>query len=414
MNQINWSTRKEKINSLIPADYNPRKISEHDLEKLKESINRFNDADPIIVNKNLNVIGGHQRIKAMAALGIVDVDVRVPDRDLTEEEEKELNLRLNRNTGEFAFDMLGVFGKEMLVDVGFSDEEMDKIFPVIEDEKDDEVPDVPDTPVSVRGDIYLLGNHRVMCGDSTNVDDVELLMDGKKADLLFTSPPYNVGDNSLGGNKNMTDSKYQNDSDNKTHEEYLTLLHKFYSAFSPFCRYLFINIQMLSGNKKSVIEFIHQHIDFFVDVCVWNKGGGQPAMAKNVLNSRFEFIFIFKNENNPNRSIDTANFHGNISNVFTLNPSGKNEFSLIHSAVFPVEFASHWMQFARRNEIVCDPFCGVGTSIIAAEKTGRYCYGMEIDPKYTDVIVKRYCDYVGSYEVIRNGEKIQWQDQSQI
>lgn len=118
---ITWRTETKKISELTPADYNPRKLSDKSEKDLKKSLNKFNLADPIVINTDNKIIGGHQRIKVLIKKGVDEVDVRVPSRKLTEAEEKELNLRLNKNLGEWDFDLLKDFDKDMLLDVGFDD-----------------------------------------------------------------------------------------------------------------------------------------------------------------------------------------------------------------------------------------------------------------------------------------------------
>jgi len=127
MIKINWKTEKRKVKDLIPADYNPRKISEKQRGELMESIKEFSEVEPVVINTNNRLIGGHQRISIYADLGKEEIDVRVPNRKLTEEEEKRLNLRLNKNTGDWDLELLGKFDMDMLLDVGF-DEELSDIF----------------------------------------------------------------------------------------------------------------------------------------------------------------------------------------------------------------------------------------------------------------------------------------------
>ncbi|MHB9070206.1 MAG: DNA-methyltransferase [Sedimentisphaerales bacterium] len=239
------------------------------------------------------------------------------------------------------------------------------------------------------------GGHRLLCGDSTSGDDLAYLMGGEIADIVFTSPPYNAGDNSLGGNKNMTEQKYANDSDDKPSEEYLSFLMSAILNVQKHSLYQFINIQQLAGNKIAVIDMLYALREHFCDVAIWYKGGGQPAMCESVMNSRFEYIFIFAAECNPKRQIKTNAFR-DISNVFELNPSGKNDFSDVHAAVFPVEFAEHFISMgAKQGAIVLEPFCGSGTTIIASQKLGRRCMAVEIDPLYVDICVQRWEDFTG-------------------
>ena len=215
---IKWDHSARKIEDLKPAAYNPRKLTEDQAKHLTESIERFGLCDPIVINRDNTVIGGHQRLKILKQRGSVEVPVYIPDRELSAEEEKELNIRLNKNLGEWDIEMLSAFSQEMLKGVGFSSQELDRIFRIEEDENEDSVPDVKDNPYSVRrGDIWQLGRHRIMCGDSTSEADAEVLMQGNRAEMCFTDPPYNVdyqgGMNAFGQNKR---SGIANDKMSKT------------------------------------------------------------------------------------------------------------------------------------------------------------------------------------------------------
>lgn len=398
---IEWHSEKRKISDLIPAPYNPRKWPDKEIQNLTASLEKFSLADPLVINKNNTIIGGHFRLKILKDKGMDSVDVRVPDRLLDEAEEKELNIRLNRNLGLWDFDALANFDEDLLKDIGFDSSELDKIFQLGTPE-DDVVPDNAPA-ICQRGDIYQLGRHRLMCGDSTKREDVERLMDGKKAVMVFTSPPYNAGVNFLGGNKYLKKQKYINDSDSRPEEDYLNLISTALMVSREFSEYQFFNIQQLAGNKTAIIKFLYAFLDYFADVSIWYKGGGRPAMLESVMNSRFEYIFIFCSGQNPTRQIKTNKFR-NVSNVFELNPSGKNESSVIHAATFPVEFATHYIEIGcARGNIVIDLFLGSGSTLIACEKTNRICYGMEIDPKYCDTIIKRWEDFTKQKAVKANG-----------
>lgn len=239
--------------------------------------------------------------------------------------------------------------------------------------------------------------HRLLCGDSTDAADVLLLMDGNKAALCWTSPPYNVGNNSLGGNKNRVDSKYLNDNDDKPSEEYLEFLKKFTQIALDTAQTVAINLQSLAGNKVAVLEWIYHFRNHFVDRMVWFKGQGQPAMAANVMNSRFEDVWILSPEENPKRCIPTGRFQSTVSNVYEgRGASGENVAEKIHAAVMPMHFAVHALQsFDGTGGIVYEPFGGSGTTLIAAEKLGRRCFAMEIDPVYCDTIITRYEQFTG-------------------
>lgn len=249
--------------------------------------------------------------------------------------------------------------------------------------------------------------HRLLCGDSTKPDDVSRLMDSQEASLCFTSPPYNAGENSLGGNKNRVDSKYLNDDDDKPQSEYRDFLIAFTDQALKTAQTIAINLQSLAGNKVAIIEWIHHFRNHFVDRLVWYKGGGQPAMAANVMNSRFEDVWILSPQENPKRCIPTGRFHSTVPNVYEgRGASGENVAEAIHAAVMPMHFALHILTTMDGTAgIVYEPFAGSGTTIIAAEKLGRQCYAIEIDPIYCDVIVKRWEEFTGK-KAIRIREEV--------
>ena len=250
--------------------------------------------------------------------------------------------------------------------------------------------------------------HRLLCGDSTKSEDISRLMDSQSASLCFTSPPYNVGDNSLGGNKNRVESKYLNDDDDKPLDEYRQFLEAFTVIALKTAQTVAINLQSLAGNKIAVIEWIYRFRNHLVDRMVWYKGGGQPAMAANVMNSRFEDVWILSPEENPKRCIPTGRFHSTVPNVYEgRGASGENVAEAIHAAVMPMHFALHILTTMDGTAgIVYEPFAGSGTTIIASEKLGRRCFAIEIDPIYCDTIINRYEQFTGKRAVRRSPDAI--------
>ena len=249
--------------------------------------------------------------------------------------------------------------------------------------------------------------HRILCGDSTRAADVERLMEGGAVSLTFTSPPYNAGDNSLGGNKNRVESKYVGVGDDRPEDDYLKLLADFTTLALAHSRTVAVNLQSLAGNKIAVLEWIHRFRDRFVDRMVWFKGQGQPAMAANVMNSRFEDIWILSPEERPSRAIPTGRFHSTVSNVYEgRGASGENVAPEIHAASMPVHLALHVLSsLDGSGGAVYEPFCGTGTTIIAAEQLGRRCLAIELVPQYVDVAVRRWQEFTGRRAVLeRTGD----------
>lgn len=219
-------------------------------------------------------------------------------------------------------------------------------------------------------------------------------MGGGIADIAFSSPPYNAG---FGANitKDNGRSKYINNSDDMTQGAYQIFLEKYISLGCKFAKYNFVNIQMLANNKIALIDTLGALKSSIADIMIWDKERSQPAAAENVLNSEFEFVFVFSAKGN--RRIGTIPFHGTLKNIVHISPS-RNEYAEIHNAVFPIELAAHFIKhFAK--ESVIDFFGGTGTTLIAAEQLGKTSFLMELEPHYCDVIIARWEKLTGGTAV---------------
>jgi DNA modification methylase len=262
----------------------------------------------------------------------------------------------------------------------------------------------PTEAITVLGDLYEIGEHRLLCGDSTDSDAVAKLMNGQKANLSFTSPPYNAGKSeALSGNTHTTDNKYNEYNDNQTKDVYLDLLIGFTNNALLFSEYLICNIQSLAGNKIALIEYLHEYKNNIIDIVIWDKVYGQPAMAENVMNSVWEYMFFISSKEKATRAIPNANFRGTVDNIYRGKPNRNNEFSKVHAAVFPIDLPQWGMQFTKEKDIILDQFTGSGTTMVAAHQLKRKCYGIELDPKYADVIVKRMIKLDPTLNIKRNG-----------
>ena len=388
------------IAEVRPYDKNPRK-NEKAVKYVKESIRQFGFKVPIVIDSNRVIVCGHTRLLAAKSLGMTDVPCVMAD-DLTDDQVKAFRLADNK-VGEFAEWDLDLLGDELDAIADASDIDMgDFGFDLSDDEEEteiveDEVPEEVE-PVCQRGEVWQLGEHRLMCGDSTSAEDVTKLMNGEIADIAFTSPPYNAGaSEKLSGNTHTTTSKYQNSDDNLSN--YDELLFKSTQNNIDFAKYAFINIQMLAGNKLVFCDFVEKFKNQLCDIAIWNKNTTAPAQARRVMNSQFEFIFIFSKDN-PSRAVGTRYFRGNVSNVNNMSPQRKNEYSAIHAATFSVEFAGYYVgNFSNKGDIVLDTFGCTGTTIIACDQLGRKCRMMELDPHYCDVIIARWEKLTGQKAV---------------
>jgi len=401
-----------KAKDLIHDDKNFNKGSESGAKLIKKWFEKFGAGRSILVDKNSRMIAGNKSVEfsGIDDVQIVESDgtkliaVKRTDIDLDTPLGREMALADNASAkANIVFDAELI---EAEVGVAVAEEwgiEMPKVEPEVT-EDDFDVDSVTETDI-VLGDLFEIGEHRLLCGDSTDSDSVAKLMNGEKADITFTSPPYNAGDNALGGNKNMVDNKYELYNDNKEQSDWKEFISDVLKNCLINSENVFYNIQQLAGNKIGFIEFLYEYKNQFVDEIIWIKGHGQPAAAKNVLNSRFEHILIYRNEDCPKRTITTGDFHGTISNYYEGNGQTKNEFSGIHAATFPIHLPEYIITNFSKNSVL-DVFIGTGTTMVAAHQLKRKCYGMELDPKYCQVIIDRMRKLDPSIVIKKNGHAI--------
>lgn len=397
-----------KYDKLVPVEdlkFHPKNRNIHtkaQIERLAQILDYQGWRYPVKVsNRSGFVPSGHGRILAAKLNKWKKVPVNFQDYDSDEQEYAdvqadnaiarwaELDMAgINEDLGDlgpdFNIDMIGI--KNLTIDVA---EKQGKC-------GDDELP-LRIEKRAKKGDIFKLGNHRLMCGTSTVHNSVEILFDGKKADTCFTSPPYNLGKTVGLRNSKFTKSAYTEFEDNQSPKEYFDFLKDFVEVAMRFSDIQFVNIQLLAGNKTALPEFWYYFKSNLIDMIIWDKEHGAPAgMTPRVLNSIFEFVFIFSSKTNPKKTIPNGpGFQGTMPNIFRLNPIGKkDELAKSHGAVFPVAFAEHFVKNFS-NKIVYEPFSGSGTTLIACEKWSRKCYAMEIDPHYCDLTIARWEKFTG-------------------
>jgi len=427
--------RKVSVERLQPAKYNPRKDlkpGDPEFEKLKRSVEEFGYVEPIIWNERTGVVvGGHQRLKVLMHLGYTEVDCVVLDID--EQKEKALNIALNKISGDWDMPLLTALLQDLndggydATLTGFDVSEMSELFDDQSEIKEDEPPAASPqdkAPYTQSGDIWLLGQHVLMCGDSTKEADVAKLMDGSVADLCITDPPYNVAYEGSNGktiqNDNMPEAQFV---------EFLTAafgcMKKSMKAGAPFyiwhaeteggafrqsCSTALGKVrQMLIWNKNS-FTMGHQDYQWKHEACIygWTEGASHyfvddRTQATVIEDKRIDFNKLKKDEM---RDMLREIFSDKISTTI-LNedkPSRNDD----HPTMKPLKLLARLVKNSSRiGEIVLDTFGGSGSTLITCEQLGRRCYTMELDPRYADVIVKRYINFTGadSVTVIRNGEK---------
>ena len=398
------------VSVLKPAAYNPRKKlkkGDKEYKKIENSIREFGFADPLVVNSDMTIIGGHQRLTVAIDLGYTEVPCAVVDVDKTRE--KALNIALNKITGAWDEEMLADLLKDLgdkdfnLEFTGFEAPEIEQLFSNIYDkqvrEDDFDVESELKQPVfSKPGDIWHLGKHRVICGDSTKPETYALLMEGDKANLVLTDPPYNVDVEETAGkimNDNMSDSDfynfllaaYQCMHQNLADDGSIYVWHadteglNFRKAFKDAGFYL-------SGCciwKKNALVLGRSPYQWIHEPCLfgWKKGGKHQWYADRKQTTVWEY-------DKPRSSKD-------------------------HPTMKPVTLMSYPIKNSTMtNGIVLDPFLGSGSTLIACMETDRVCRGIELDQKFVDVIVKRYLEANGgTYEdvfVIRDGQKLMFDE----
>lgn len=382
MGPLTWTSKTLPIEKLIPADYNPRKLSRESESQLDTSIKKFSLADPIVINADNKIIGGHQRLKILNKAGFKTVDVRVPSRLLSDTEEKELNLRLNKNLGEWDFDALAKFDEDMLKDVGFNPDELDHIFKVETAPEADDVPDARPTTDIKPGDLFQLGDHRLLCGDSTKADDVARLMAGEKADMVFTDPPYGVnytGKAERLGRKGS--SQIQGDEDVESASRiYEAVFINIASILSDGGVYYICAPQggdqeMMMMMMRSTIPCRHQ--------LIWKKDSPVFSMGRLDYDYQHEpMLYGWKGSHKHLRGGKQK------TSVWEI---PRPKASKLHPTMKPVELVEEAiLNSAERDSIVIDFFGGSGSTLIACEQTSRKCRMIEIDPIYCQVIIDRW------------------------
>jgi DNA modification methylase len=403
------------INQVKANPKNPRIIKDDKFKKLVKSIEEFPDMlnkRPLVVFTDVDgkyvVLGGNMRLKACKEIGLKEIPIIVAD-EWTEEQKHEFLIKDNVGFGEWDWDQLAnEWDSEKLDDWGLDLPVDFSVEETLEVEEDDfEVPEGGIETDIVLGDLFEIGEHRLLCGDSTDSEQVAKLMNGQKANMSFTSPPYNAGKSeALSNNTHTTDNKYNEYNDNQTKDNYLDLLIGFTNNAIIYSNYLICNIQSLAGNKIALIEYLNKYKDNFIDVAIWDKGHGAPAMAENVMTSAWEYMFFISSKGNASRAIPNANFRGTVPNIYRGKPQRNNEFSNVHAATFPIDLPEWALQFTEEGDIVLDQFLGTGTTMVASHQLKRKCYGMELDPKYCQVIIDRMKKLDSSIVIKKNGVEI--------
>lgn len=386
------------IDSLTFDPSNVRKHGEQNLATIKASLNRFGQQKPIVVDANGVVRAGNGTLMAAKALGWKEI--AVVRSTLAGSEATAYAIADNRTAELAEWDddalkqtlaALQIEDEDLAVATGFDAKEIDALL-APDEVTEDEVPEPPADPITKLGDLWLLGDHRLLCGDSTKAEDVGRLMDGHTADICFTSPPYALGNSvALSGNTAMSGKRRVYDKHDDNPDEWAQLMDGWWDAsVQAIAHAWLVNVQPLAGNKRDLMRWINARVDRLIDIITWDKGHAAPPMAAGVLASRYEWI-IGMGKPDASRAFPLSSWRGTLQSVYEAPPQRNNDYADIHAATMPVHVPAWIMRtLCDQAQSVYEPFCGSGTTLIAAEQLGRKCYGMEISPAYCDVIVKRW------------------------
>jgi DNA modification methylase len=389
-----------KIADLKAYDNNPRK-NEKAVDAVANSINSFGFKVPVIIDKNNVVVAGHTRLLACKKLGIEEVPCVIAD-DLTEDQIKAFRIADNK-TAELAdwdFDKLKEELGSIDIDMeqfGFTDLEKIMDREVMEDEFDENEA-LPENPYARKGDVFILGKHRVMCGDATSKDDVLKLVDGKITDMIFTDPPYNVDYEGSNGMKIQNDKQKDTDFKEFLLKSFKNMAEVTKPGGSIYC----CHADTEGLNFRSA--FIEAGFKL-AECLVWVKNS--LVLGRQDYHWRHEPILYGWKEGGGHYFIEDRTQ----DTVWEYNKPKAND---LHPTMKPLELVGRAIKnSSKKDDLVLDLFGGSGSTLIAAEQIQRSAYLMEIDERYVDVIVKRYLRFVQGYEnsyLLRNGEKISLKD----
>jgi DNA modification methylase len=382
--------RQVKVEALIPYAKNSRTHDDAQVAQIAASIKEFGWTNPILVDGEHGIIAGHGRLMAARKLGMTEVPV-IELKDLTETQKKAYIIADNRlalNAG-WDNDLLTIELNELLEDkfslelLGFDADELNALLNPIEvtdgltDE--DEVPEPPPEPITKLGDVWVLGNHRLMCGDSTSIDAVDKLMDGHKADMVNTDPPYGVNYQSNMRTKSAKFNVIKND-------DVILDVVPIIEACSKGWVFIWTTWKVIDKWLENTKGF-----GFPTNMVIWSKGGGGIGDLKKTFSTDYEIALVF------NRGAELCGKR--VGSVWKIGKDGAAEYK--HPTQKPVALAEEAIdKTSYKGALVLDLFGGSGSTMIACEKTGRKARLMELDPIYCDEIVKRWENFTGKKAVL--------------
>ena len=387
------------IKDIKPYERNAKKHDETQIKNVAESIKQFGFAQPIVVDRNNVVIIGHCRLLASKKLKLKEVPV-VRMEDLTDEQVQKLRLLDNRlNESEWDFDLLA----EDIPTLDFSDFDIDWGLPEDIEEnteiEEDEAPEPPAEPKAKLGDLWQLGSHHLICGDSTDVTVIDRLMDGVKADMVFTDPPYNMSDHLTGFANEKTKKALSTivDFDPNTVIDTLFAINT--------------NNYFIFTSKELIPKYFKIFEEWGFNILVWCKDNPTPMTNNTFLPDVEYLLYFYKKGRVWNNGLDVSVY----KKYYNSNKmEGRKEAGNVHPTIKPIKIIADKIQIcSNKNGIVVDLFGGSGSTLIACEQLNRKCYMCELDPHYIDVIIQRYINLKGTDKdvfLLRDGKKIPYNE----
>lgn len=416
MKKLQWATVQRKVSDLVPQDVNPRVITDKQMSDLKKSLKKYDLVEIPAIDYSGKILAGHQRIKAMQLLGRGEevIDVRYPNRPLTEDEAKQYLIASNALGGDWDFESLKSFKLDMLLDAGFEQIELAKFWDEENEVKDDPF-DVEKelkkivNPKTKLGDVIRLGSHKIICGDSTKQETLSKLFGKEQASMIYSDPVYNISvnyDGGIGGKKDYGG----NVNDTRTYDEYKTFIsdsltcalrvseentHVFY-----WCDQIYIGL----------IQEVYRSLGVANKrVCLWLKNNQNPV-PKVAFNKVYEPVvygvkgkpYLAEDLTNLNEVLNKEAGTGNdllsFTDVWTAKRLGSKDYQ--HATSKPLTLHEKAIKRCTKpNDIILDSFLGSGSTLLAGEQLGRRVYGCELEPRFCDLIIKRYESLTGNKAV---------------
>jgi len=416
MKKLQWTTVKKRVNDLVPQEINPRKITDKQMSDIKKSLRKYDLVEIPAIDLDGRILAGHQRTKALQLLGRGDeiIDVRIPNRKLTDQESKQYLIASNKLGGDWDFESLRSFDMDLLQLAGFDDLEIAKFWDEDKEVKDDDF-DVDKElkaitkPKTKLGDVIILGKHKIICGDSTKPETLKKLLGDEKVSMIYSDPVYNLGvdyDGGIGGNKDYGG----NVNDSRTFEEYKTFIREsLESALAvshPDTHVFYWCDQIYIG----LIQDVYRSLGISNKrVCLWLKNNQNPV-PKVAFNKVYEPA-VYGVRGRPylaesvtslnevlNRELTTGNSLldevNEFIDVWTVKRLSAKDYEHATSKP-PTLHEKAIKRCTKPGDIILDSFLGSGSTLVAGELLDRKVYGCELEPRFCDLIIRRYKNLTG-------------------